>query len=107
MDTAQIRIRVTPEEVETISQEALNSIDMLKKQFDYIGEIVERSSLYWEAEGQVAYINSYRLKCGSVEDSIKRFRMHIQKLQTIAGVYKAVEKEAAEIANSLESDVII
>ena len=107
MDTAQIRIRVTPEEVEVISQEALNSIDTLQKQFDNISEIVKRSSSYWEAEGQLAYTNSYRSGCDSVENSINKFRTHIQELQTIAGVYKAVEKEATELANSLDSDVII
>ncbi|MCD8103793.1 MAG: WXG100 family type VII secretion target [Lachnospiraceae bacterium] len=100
-------LRVNSETLLTASSEVESQVDSMRKQFDQVNEIVNRSSGYWEGEGQEAYLKAYRSKYEGIEEALNRFSSHVVNLQTMAGVYKAAEAEAVEETESLLSDVIV
>lgn len=105
--TGEIRIKVTPEELVSISNEVESQIKSMKKQFEKIDEIVSASSNYWTGDGQIAYIQSFHAENDTIQDGLKKFLDNVTMLRTIAGVYTATEAKAIETANTLSCDVIV
>lgn len=106
-ETAGIRVRVTPEELTTISGEVEEQVGVMRRLFEEAGEIVNRSSGYWEGEGQSAYVKAFQSGQGQTEEALKRFMDNVTNLRTIAGTYKAAEEAALEASASLSEDVIV
>jgi WXG100 family type VII secretion target len=106
-ETAGMRIRVKTEELAAIADEVENQISSMRRQLDVVGNIVNKSTGYWEGEGQNAYMERYRSKSDEVENALKRFSDDVVNLRTIAGIYVTTEEAATEAANSLSSDVIV
>ena len=102
--TSGIKLKVKPEELEIIASEAENHIQNLRNELAKAEHVVTRSTSYWEAEGNTAYLQSYRSNMGHY---LQKFSDHITDLRTIAGIYKEAESKAVEISQSLESDVIV
>ncbi len=100
-------LRVNPQKLITVSEEVERQTNTMKKKFDEVNEIINRSSAYWEGEGQEAYLNAYRSKYEKIEDALNRFSSHVVNLQTIAGVYKVAETAIVEETDYLLSDVIV
>ena len=105
--TSGIKLEVKPEELEIIASEAENHIQNLKNELAKAEQVVTRSTSYWEAEGNTAYLQSYRSKSTNMGHYLQKFSDHITDLRTIAGIYKEAESKAVEISQSLESDVIV
>ncbi len=106
-DISGMRIRVTTQELIVTSGEVETQVSNMRRIFDEVNNIVNRSASYWEAQGQTAYIKAYRSKCDAVETALKNFSSNVTNLRTIAGIYEKVESAAAEEANALSSDVIV
>lgn len=102
-----MKLRVKPNRLEIVSDKVNTAINKVEKSFQQIENIVEKSSGYWEGEGRIAYVSSYRKKKNTVNIAICRLRENVTDLQKIAGIYKEGEKKAFQVAEGLPKDVII
>lgn len=105
--TNEIRIKVTPDELVSISNEVESQIESMKRQFEKIDEIISTSNSYWTGDGQIAYVQSFHAENDAIQDVLKKFSNNVTMLRTIAGVYTATEAKAIETANTLSCDVIV
>lgn len=106
-ETSGMVLKVKTEELVSVSNEVESQISAMRQRFDQVAEIVNRSSSYWEGEGQIAYVQEHRSRCDAIETALRRFSENITDLRMIAGVYTAVEAQAVELANVLSGDVIV
>lgn len=102
-----MRLRVKTEELLIVADEVANQIRTLRQQTSEIDHIIERSSIYWEGNGQTSYSQAYRSKRDMMEEALHQFSENVTDLRTIAGVYTSTEQAAAETADSLACDVIV
>lgn len=102
-----MRLRVNPEELVIIADEVEGQIGEMRKLMNAVDELVNRSSAYWEGEGQSAYLRAYHSKQDAAEQALQYFSENVVNLRTIAGIYQATEATATEAANSLAADVIV
>lgn len=103
---AEMRIKVKTEELVSIAGEAETQMKKVQEKFQAADELVKRSSVYWEAEGQTAYVQAYTRKSGDIERAMKNLVEYADKLRKIAGVYAVTEAAATEMAGTLSEDVI-
>ena len=102
-----MRLKVNTLELTDISSEVEEHIKAMRQSFSEAERIVNRSSSYWEGEGQTSCLQAFRRKCDSVEEALRRFSDNVTNLRTIAGVYETAESAAAEAAGGLPDDVIV
>ncbi len=106
-DASGMRLKVKTEELVMAASEVQTQINSMRRQFDRAGNIVKKSSGYWEGDGQAAYLRAYEEKYDSVENALRYFESHVRNLQTMAGVYEAAETAASEEVEKLQEDVIV
>lgn len=106
-DASGMRLKVKTEELVTAASEVQTRIDAMRRLFDTAGDIVRKSSSYWEGSGQTAYLRAYQTKYDSVENALRFFESHVRNLQTMAGVYEAAEAAASAAVETLQEDVIV
>lgn len=102
-----MRLKVNTEQLKSISSEVEGYIKDMRRSYNEVENIVNRSNSYWEGEGQTSYLQAYRRKYESVEEALSRFSDNVTNLRTIAGVYETTEADAVDTTDELLSDVIV
>lgn len=103
----EFQLKVTPDVLKTQAQTIQNEIGVIEKQWSNIETLINRSKGYWEGDASQQHINYYGEIKEPVMQVIKRLKEHPTDLLKMAGIYDAVEKEAAGLTNSLPDEVII
>lgn len=100
-------IKVTPEKLETISQDVVGKVEKVQKAFETVNGLISSTGQYWYGKGNNQMQNKYDTRKDDYERIFREIRDHVIKLQTIAGVYRETEKANQDIMDILPGDVII
>lgn len=100
-------IKVTPEQLEMVSTEVLEKVRGTEMAFENMSSIIENSCLHWESDANTKMREIYEIRKDDYARIFREIRQHILNLQTIAGVYKEVEKVNADFSADLPADLII
>ncbi len=102
----EMRIKVTPENLKTISGDVEQKIKNVENSFDQLEEIIQKTSVYWEGEGQRSFLQAYKIRSDDYKRIFLSFREHMINLQRIAGVYEEAENENLDFSQELLTAVI-
>lgn len=102
----EMQIKVTPENLKTISADVEQKIKSVENAFEQLEEIVQRTSVYWEGEGQRRFLQSYEIRGDDYKRIFLSFREHMINLQRIAGVYEEAENDNQDFSQELLTAVI-
>ena len=100
-------IKVTPEKLESISQDVVGKVGKVQKAFENVNNLIASTGQYWDGKAQYQMQKKYNNRKDAYERIFQEIKDHVVKLQTIAGVYRETEKANAEIMDRLPGDVII
>ena len=100
-------IKVTPERLESISQDVTGKVERVQRAFEEVEDIISGTSQYWQRKGNRCMQEFYNIRKDDYQRIFGEIREHVFKLQTIAGVYREVEKTNEEFMDMLPGDVII
>lgn len=102
-----IRIKASPQALHTGAADVQKTVADLKTHFSGIEATVNRSAGYWQGDAANAHRAAYREMKGTTDEILAKLEEHAADLKAMAEVYLGVEKEAAEYAGGLPSDVIL
>lgn len=100
-------IKVTPEKLETISQDVVGKVENVQKAFENVSSLIASTEQYWRRNGNCRMREAYNNRKDDYERVFGEIKNHVVKLQTIAGVYRETEKANLDIMDILPGDVII
>ncbi|MBO5159771.1 MAG: hypothetical protein J6B94_09340 [Lachnospiraceae bacterium] len=100
-------IKVTPQRLETISQEVVGKVENVKKAFENVTALISSTEQYWQRKGNRYMREAYSIRKDDYERIFAEIKGHVIKLQTIAGVYRETENANLDIMDILPGDVII
>ncbi|MDE6916700.1 MAG: WXG100 family type VII secretion target [Lachnospiraceae bacterium] len=102
----EVRLKVTPEQLQTKAQVTTDNIAQLKTVFENIGSIVARTQNYWIGEAGDLHRRLYTDEREQIEELFARLSEHPADLEQIAQTYLNVEKVVENISLELPGDVI-
>lgn len=107
MATGMTILRVTPAQLNALSETQLQKIATAENIHTRMRSAVDGTTGYWLGEAGEACRLCFIKKEAEVEAMFSRFREHATDLQRIAQNYLRVEQDVATITADLPSDVII
>lgn len=102
-----IRIKVSQQALIEGADEVCSTVEDIKNRFSTIEAAVNRSSGYWKGDAAESHRAAYQEMKGTVDEILAKLTEHTTDLKTMAQGYANAEKEVAEYANALPSDVIL
>lgn len=100
-------LRVTPETLEKKAEEFSTVVTDIRTRFEQVQLRSSKTKGYWKGEAGERDRESY----GSYKDDIrfilKRLEEHPRDLLEMAGIYRAAERDAAQINAQLKTDEIV
>ncbi len=102
----EMRIRVTPQQLEAVAGEADAKLKALKTKLETIESAISSTSIYWTGNAGSRHRELYEQLRSKTDDVMNRWLQHPADLREIAGTYAQTEKEAETIADSLSGNVI-
>lgn len=100
-------LKVDPDVMYQKSVTVGKKITEMKRAFDELENTVKKTNNYWVGEGGDAHREFFEASKPEMEQIIQRLSEHSRELAEMAATYANVEKEVAQIAMDLPSDVII
>lgn len=99
-------LKVTPEELKTVSSQVEPLIRKMSEDFNTISELMDSTAGYWLGDAGDMYRKTYKQKEDHISEMIARLSEHPRDLLTMAGVYESSERENVSRSEPLPSDVI-
>lgn len=103
----QVTLKVTPEVLTAKSTEVANKVNSMRRHFDDLKALIDKTSGYWIGEAGDKHRKMYQDLESDVEEILKRLGEHPVDLVTIAQKYSDVELKIEQEIQSLPSDVIL
>lgn len=103
---SDIILKVSPEEMKKKAEKVQSQINSIKKDWNRIDEIIQKTRNYWEGDASVKHKNHKSMLEDDLSYVLKRLQEHPEDLLKMAGVYEESTQTAQKIANSLPNDVI-
>lgn len=101
-----VTLRVSPEAMRQQALQIQTDVNSIRQQLQYIGDIVLRSTAYWEGEASNSHISSYNSEIKSrCEEVLRRLYEQPDDLLRMAGIYETTEKEDTEHIMSLPQNI--
>lgn len=107
LSPASVEVCATPEALEAKAQEVRSSVLALRRGFAALDGEVSASGQYWQGEAAEAHRERYRLATGETEALLQTLLAYADKLNTIAGNYRAAETALQQASAALPDDVIV
>ena len=99
-------LRVSPEVMYAKAQEAETQLNAMKRSFETMQNMALNSSSYWQGEAGDTHRTTYEACQKKAENIFKRLKEHVDDLRLMAAGYESAEKAAANVVETLSSDVI-
>ncbi|WP_167955884.1 WXG100 family type VII secretion target [Anaerosporobacter faecicola] len=104
--TSTAIIKVSPEVLVEKAAVVKEKISNMQTAFTNMMNVVSKSKSYWIGDASEAHRKVYKSYETEVTEIFNRFSEHVVDLTKMAGVYEKVEKEVAEVAENLPTDLI-
>ena len=103
---SDIVLKVSPEEMKKKAGKIQSQLNTIKKDWNRIDEIMQKTRSYWEGDASVKHKNHKSMLEDDLSYVLKRLQEHPEDLLKMAGIYEQSTENAKKIANSLPKDVI-
>ena len=104
---SQVSFRVTPEILLSKSTEAAGKVNSMKRHFEELRALMDKTKGYWLGEGGDKHRQLYYDLEKDTEEILRRLGEHPADLVTIAQRYFNVEMEIQQAVQELPGDVIV
>lgn len=105
-DSLNMTIRVKTDELDATANDVEDKIKLLEQAFSDMEQVIRASYTYWEGDGNISYIESYKRKEETAATIFRRFRENVTDLRTIAGIYEENESNETEKNERLSANLI-
>lgn len=99
-------IRATPEEMEAKAQVVLKEVAIMRREYEDMNRLVERTSGYWNGEVAELHRKRFREMQGEVQTMFQCLNDHAKNLEQIAAVYTGTQIKVTSAASSLPTEAI-
>ena len=107
LGVGSVNIKVTPQELVDKSAEVKDRVVKMRKQFEELKVLVDKTKSYWIGEGGDLNRKLYEDLQPEVEEILKRLEEHPSDLIKIAQKYSDVELKIQQEIEALPGDIIV
>ena len=104
---AGIVLSVKPEELEAEVENMKAYLSTLKVHFNAINDKMKNTGNYWHGDAGDADRREFETAAGTFESIYMNLSKQPDKLLRIAGIYKGIEKDIDEMAETLRTDFFV
>ena len=101
-----IRIKVAPEELLSKAQEVTRNTQSLKRHFDSLKKVIDKTQRYWIGDAGSSHRTAYTELTKNIEELLTRLNKHPGEFETIAKNYIDTEKIIEERVTKLPTNII-
>ena len=101
-----VELLVTPEQLNQKAVEVERNVANMRKRFENMRTLVEKSMGYWVGEAGDLHRKNYGDQKDNIDQILRRLSEHPADLREIAQTYTSVELKVQEIAVDLPGDVL-